>query len=82
MTGAIATQLLGGGAGFCYVGRSGSLAEYRRDQPHGVERLRSAGRQLAQTPYFARNLAVKVLIAARARPLTRLLGNRSGEWPY
>ena len=52
-----------------YRGRSGSLAEYRR-APGG---LVSAARQLAQLPWFVRNLVLKVLIVARLR---------RGPWPY
>lgn len=52
-----------------YVGRSGSMAEYRRE--HGG--LASALRQLAQLPWFARNLVLKALILARVR---------RGPWPY
>jgi hypothetical protein len=81
VTGAIFTTLLGSGD-FRYEGRVGSLAEYRRVKPRGLERLGSVGRQLAQLPWFLRNLIIKVLIVLRLRPLTRLLGNRRGEWPY
>jgi len=55
---------------FRYVGRSGSLAEYRRDGGGGVA---SAARQLASLPWFARNLVLKAAIAA---------GLRKGPWPY
>ena len=55
---------------FRYVGRSGSLAEYRRDGAGGVA---SAARQLASLPWFARNLVLKAAIAA---------GLRKGPWPY
>jgi predicted O-methyltransferase YrrM len=60
-----------------YVGRTGSLAEYRREP---VPRLRNFARQAAELPWFARNLAIKVLLVARLRPLARALG--SDEWPY
>jgi len=60
-----------------YVGRASSLAEYRRE---GVPRLRNLAAQAAQLPWFARNLAIKVLLVARLRPLARALG--SDEWPY
>jgi predicted O-methyltransferase YrrM len=60
-----------------YVGRTGSLAEYRRSH---VPRLRNFARQAGELPWFARNLAIKVLLVARLRPLARLLG--SDEWPY
>jgi len=52
-----------------YVGRSGSLAEFRR----GRGGVPSALRQLAQLPWFARNVVVKTLILARVR---------RGPWPY
>ena len=67
---------------FAYVGRTASLAQYRRDQPRGRERRRSAMRQLAQLPWFARNVLVKLALVLRLRALARLLGHRSGDWPY
>ena len=57
---------------FRYVGRSRSLAIYRAD-PAG-DRRRSALRQLAQLPWFAKNVALKALISARVV--------RGREWPY
>ena len=55
--------------GWRYAGRSGSLAEYRREPASLANRLT----QLAQLPWFARNVVLKVLIALRVlkRP-----------WPY
>lgn len=80
VTGAIMSQLLSS-RDVRYVGRVGSLAEYRRESsPDG--RWRSISRQLAQLPWFARNVAVKVLLVLRLRPFTRLLGHTTGEWPY
>ena len=67
-----------------YHGRVGSLAEYRRVGLTGWrwrDRLANAARQSAQLPWFARNLAIKVLITARMGRLTRLLGHQGG-WPY
>jgi hypothetical protein len=52
-----------------YAGRSGSLAEYRR----GRGGVASARRQLAELPWFARNVVIKALILARLR---------RGPWPY
>jgi hypothetical protein len=63
-----------------YLGRDGSLADYRREDLHGGERLRNALRQLAQLPWFARNVAVKVLLTLRLRRAARLLG--ADGWPY
>jgi hypothetical protein len=56
-----------------YAGRTGSLAEYERVPVRGRARARNALRQLAELPWFARNLAIKVLIVARLR---------GGPWPY
>ena len=81
VTGAILRRLVFGGE-FAYVGRTASLAEYRRTSPHGVARARSALRQLAQLPWFARNVLVKIALVLRVRPLARALGHSSGDWPY
>jgi predicted O-methyltransferase YrrM len=81
VTGAIVTQLLTS-RGVRYVGRVGSLAEYRRDAARGAGRWRSSLRQLAQLPWFVRSVLVKILLVLRLRPLTRLLGHRTGDWPY
>lgn len=77
-------SLLMFGSRYVYVGRSRSLAEYRRvDAPlRPLERARNAARQLAQLPWFARNVAIKVLIVLRLRPALRLLGHDSTDWPY
>lgn len=69
------------GADFRYVGRSGSMTEYRRERVGGAARLSSTLRQLAQLPYFARNVLFKVLIVLGLRRVTRALGH-GGEWPY
>ena len=81
VTGAIATQLLTS-RDVCYVGRVGSLAEYRRRAMRPRDRWRNVGRQLAELPFFVWSLLVKALLVLHLRPLTRLLGHRSGEWPY
>jgi SAM-dependent methyltransferase len=78
---AIGRELLAGGR-FRYLGRSGSLAEYRREDLTAGQRLRNAARQLAELPWFARNLAIKLAIVLRLRPLAQLLGHRDGPWPY
>jgi predicted O-methyltransferase YrrM len=73
-------RLLVFGRRFRYVGRSRSLAEYRREEVAGRDRAANALRQLAQLGWFARNLAIKLALAAGLRPLARRLG--SEEWPY
>ena len=64
---------------FRYAGRSGSLIEYRREP---APQPGNALRQLAELPWFLRNVLVKLALVARLRPLARLLGHRSGDWPY
>lgn len=78
---ALLTQLFFGPA-FSYVGRSGSMTEYRRTHLRLGERLANAGRQAAQLPWFARNVVIKVLIVAKLGRLTRYLGHREPTWPF
>jgi hypothetical protein len=70
------------GSRWRYVGRTASLAEYRRESLGGTARAANAAWQLAQLPWFARNLIVKVAIVTRLRPLARLVGHRGDHWPY
>ena len=65
---------------FRYLGRSGSLAEYRRGPLQGTDRARNTLRQLAQLPWFARNVLVKLLLTLRLRRAARVLGAEG--WPY
>lgn len=78
---ALATTTFVGGR-FRYVGRQGSMAEYRREEVDPSERPANLARQAAQLPWFARNVVIKVLIVARLGRLTRLLGHRQATWPY
>lgn len=82
---AIGARLLGS-TQFEYVGRARSLAEYRRGEatrlPAGA-RAASARAQLAQAPWFARNLAIKLALVAGRSGVARGLGHRPGDrWPY
>jgi hypothetical protein len=59
------------------------MTQYRRvDGLSGGARLRNALRQIAELPWFARNVLIKVLITVRLGRLTRYLGHPSGDWPY
>lgn len=73
VTSAIATHLLVSSR-FEYSGRSRSLATYRATDPGVRARVVSTGRQLAQVPWFAKNVLVKVLITVGVL--------RNHEWPY
>jgi Methyltransferase domain len=75
-------RLLFGSSEFRYVGRSGSLAEYRREGLASVgARVRNGAHQAASLPYFVRNCVVKLALVLRLRPVARLLGEH-GHWPY
>lgn len=65
-----------------YCGRTGTLAQYSREPVRGRAVLVNALRQAAGLPYFVRNELVKVLLLAHLRPLTRLLGHTTGDWPH
>lgn len=70
---AILRSLVFGGR-FRYVGRARSMTIYRADLSDGLSaRLRNAGRQLAQLPWFVKNVVLKVLISLKLV---------KGEWPY
>ena len=84
VTGALLAECVARG-GWRYAGRTGSLAEYERLAAplSGRERVRDAARQLAQLPWFARNVLFKVLVLARLRPVAHRLGLPAGmHWPY
>ena len=65
-----------------YVGRTSSLAEYRRERMGLAARAANVARQLAQLPWFARNVIVKAALVTRLYPLARLMGHRGRDWPY
>lgn len=80
LTLALMVELFCGGK-FRYVGRSQTMAEYERVDLTPADRAANCFRQVLELPYFARNLAIKVLIKAKLAPLSRLLGG-DGNWPY
>jgi hypothetical protein len=47
-----------------------------------VSRIPNALRQLAQLPWFARNVIVKIGLLTGLRPLARLMGHEGDDWPY
>jgi hypothetical protein len=66
-----------------YRGRAGSLADYERAALSGRERVADAARQLAQLAWFARNVAIKLLVLARLRGAAHRLGlPPDAPWPY
>ena len=66
-----------------YVGRARSLTEYRRDLTPGLRsRTVNALRQVAQLPWFVKNVLLKVLLSAKLGGVLRRLTGREPEWPY
>jgi predicted O-methyltransferase YrrM len=70
------------GSGFRYLGRSQSMTHYRREHLTSGERARNALRQLAQLPWFVRNVIIKALILVRLGKVTRLFGHDPSTWPH
>ena len=74
---------LAAGRRFRYLGRSRSLAIYRADLGAGPsDRLANVARQLAQLPWFVRNVGLKVALVAGVGTLARRRGRPAPEWPY
>jgi predicted O-methyltransferase YrrM len=69
-------------ADWTYVGRAQSMTQYRRVPVRGRGRTKNVVRQLAELPWFARNVVIKALMVARLGRLTRLLGHDGETWPY
>jgi predicted O-methyltransferase YrrM len=68
---------------FRYVGRSRSMTIYRVDLPGGAgARARNAGRQLAQLPWFVKNVALKVALTLGLGKVLGRLGRPVPDWPY
>jgi hypothetical protein len=71
------------GRRFRYIGRSRSLTEFRADLDRtAASRALNAMRLLAQLPWFAKNVLVKVLITLKLGRLLRAITHREPEWPY
>jgi hypothetical protein len=78
-------RVLAFGRNFVYAGRTRSLAEYRRASGElgAGARARNASRQLAQLPWFLRNVAIKLALVMKLRRVALALGHDRGqEWPF
>ena len=81
VTAAIGRELMFGRR-FRYVGRARSLTIYRADLGGGRSRATNTLRQVAQLPWFARNVALKVLLTLKLGKLLQRLGRPEPDWPY
>lgn len=71
------------GSKFRYVARSRSMAIYRADLGSGsIKRVKNGVRQLAQLPWFMKNLGLKVLLTAGLGEIAYRAGRTAPEWPY
>lgn len=66
------------GDGLRYEGRTGSLARFVVGRPDRAARIA----MLAELPWFARNVVVKMLLRLRATRAAALLGHRGPYDPY
>ena len=82
VTAAITAELMFGNR-FRYVGRARSMTVYHADlDGGGRNRAINAARQIAQLPWFAKNLGLKLLLTLKLGSLLRRIGRPVPEWPY
>lgn len=82
VTVAIVRTLLAGGR-FRYAGRVASLAIYHADLDGTTRsRLVNAVSQIAELPWFVRNVALKVALTLGGGRIMRRFGRPVPEWPY
>jgi hypothetical protein len=66
-----------------YIGRTRSLAEYRREDLEAAAWASNVVRQGLDLPYFVRNGLIKLAMIVRLRRAARLLGlPDEDDWPY
>jgi len=71
------------GSRFRYVGRSRSMTIYRADlAARPGARLGNAARQVAQLPWFVKNVTLKVMLSLGYGRLLARSGRPVPEWPY
>lgn len=71
------------GRRFRYAGRARSLTIYHADlDGSGRSRALNTLRQVAQLPWFAKNLTLKVLLTLKLGVVLTKLGRPTPEWPY
>ncbi len=81
VTGALAVSLFFGPE-FRYLGRSESMTHYRREPLGPKQRLANGAKQLANLPWFVRNVIIKALILAKLGKVTKVFGHDPATWPH
>ncbi len=82
VTGAIVRSLMFGSR-FRYAGRARSMTIYHADLDGSLgSRAANAARQIIQLPWFAKNVALKVLLSLGLGRVMKRLGRPEPEWPY
>ncbi len=82
VTGAILTSLTWSRR-WRYLGRTGSMTEFRRSRLGPAETVTNVARQLRELPWFVRNVLFKGLILGHQRHLAVRLGHDPAqEWPF
>ena len=61
---------------------AGAMERLGRDDTFPRLLVRNAARQVAQLPWFARNVVIKALIVAKLGRLTRAFGHDPATWPH
>jgi predicted O-methyltransferase YrrM len=67
---------------FRYIGRSRTLAEYRRQHLSVARRAVNASRQALSLPWFLRNVLVKAALVGKMPIVARALGHDDPVYPY
>jgi predicted O-methyltransferase YrrM len=82
VTAAIVRELMFG-TRFRYMGRARSMTVYHADlDGSGRSRVVNATRQMAQLPWFVKNISLKVLLSFGLGKVLKRLGRPVPEWPY
>ena len=82
VTAAIIRELVFGST-FRYAGRARSMTIYHADLGPGPRsRAVNAARQLAQLPWFVKNVVLKVLLTLKLGTVLKRFGRAEPEWPY
>jgi hypothetical protein len=58
------------------------LARYRKVELSKEQRRGNIIKQVVELGWFSKNVAIKVLLTLKLKPVAALLDGGRGEWPY